>query len=74
MYIKLKEYELAIADFNTAIELNLEYGEAYENRGIARELIGDLENACIDWEKAADLGMDYSYVYLSNNCQEEESE
>jgi len=74
LYIKLKQYELAIADFDKAIELNLEYGEAYENRGIAKELIGDLESACIDWDKAAELGMDFSYVYLSNDCQEIESE
>ena len=47
----------AISDYNKAIELNPNYADAYNNRSIAKESIGDLNGACEDARKAISLGI-----------------
>ena len=49
----------AISDYTKAIEINPNYATAFENRGIAKETIGDLTGACSDWRQT---------VYLSPNA------
>ena len=46
-------YNLAIADFTKAIDLNGELGTAYFNRGVAHLLNQNPMTACIDFERSA---------------------
>lgn len=41
----MKNYELAIADFNAAIEMEPTYPETYYNRGLARIEMHELSEA-----------------------------
>ncbi len=63
--IKLGEYEKAIAKCNLALELNPKLMEAFFNRGIANEMVRDLEGACNDWQKAFILGSARAEDYLN---------
>jgi|TARA_B110000211_G_C13784128_1_gene423286 tetratricopeptide (TPR) repeat protein len=51
-----KDYFGAIADFTKVIELNPKSGNAYKNRGLAKEKIFALGSACNDWKTAFKLG------------------
>ena len=42
-------------DYTKAIELNPS-SHSYNNRGDAKEELGDLDGACSDWKKATNLG------------------
>jgi Flp pilus assembly protein TadD len=45
----------AIADFNQALLLNPNFPEAYQNRGISRNALGDKQGAITDLKTAANL-------------------
>ncbi|MBI2967312.1 MAG: hypothetical protein HYY40_05805, partial [Bacteroidetes bacterium] len=64
----LEDYKSAINDCNMAIKINPQYGFAYLNRGIAREMLRYAEEACSDWKKASDLGVVSAKSYLTNDC------
>jgi lipoprotein NlpI len=64
----MQEYTDAITEANIAIELNPDYGYAYLNRGIAKEMIRDKKGACSDWSKAEELGVQSASAHLSNTC------
>ena len=68
LYIQQKQYEEAIQDFNTAIKTNPNYGTAYANRGIAYEYSVNMLNACSDWRKAGELGIDYAKQWHNQQC------
>ena len=51
-YLREHEYTQAIADFTSAIRLNLKYANAYLNRSVARKLAGDAEGAKGDLKMA----------------------
>ena len=61
-------YQGAIDDFNKAIEINPKDAVAYLSRGVARELVYDLEGACRDWRKAADFGLKEPAEWVKNQC------
>jgi tetratricopeptide (TPR) repeat protein len=48
-------YEAAIADYTTAIELDPSYAYAYNNRGSAYYRLGDYEEALADYNRAIQL-------------------
>ena len=67
---KFEDYKGAIEDYTTAIKLDPEYAEAYFNRGyIYFNNLGNIESACLDFCKAAELGHSYASYYVRNNCQ-----
>jgi tetratricopeptide (TPR) repeat protein len=51
----LGDYQGALDDANTAIQLNPNSGNAYNNRGVARDALGDTKAAIEDWKQAAEL-------------------
>ena len=64
--IDLEDYEGALAKCNMALEIQPEMMEAYFNRGIAHEMLRNVEEACIDWEQAFILGSELSEEYLNS--------
>lgn len=59
------QYDQAIADFATAIQLKPEYAEAYNDRGFAYYLKGDAERAIADYTRAIELRPNYPKAYNS---------
>jgi tetratricopeptide (TPR) repeat protein len=59
------DYERAIADYNTAIQLKPDYAEAYNDRGFAYYLKGDAERAIADYTRAIALRPNYPKAYNS---------
>ena len=45
-----------------------ERAQLYLNRGLVRELTGDLQGACEDWHKAIELGADEALEFI-NECE-----
>ena len=50
------------------IDINPQDSEAYRNRGASKELANDLEGACQDWRKSADLGFKKAAEWVTNQC------
>ena len=55
--------ETAIEYYTRAIELNPEYADAYNNRGIAYKNIKEYEKAIRDYNKAIELNPEYAMAY-----------
>ena len=51
-------FDLAIQNFDSAIECNSDSGSAYYGRALAKELTGDAEGAEFDLRRARELGYD----------------
>ena len=64
-----EEYEVALDDFNRAIEIFPDYTDAYLNRGIARYNLGLIDGACADWLKVKSLGSDEANDHLDQYCK-----
>ena len=54
-YLKMGNAERAIDDFTSAIALHPTFKQTYIARGKAFELVGDLENAQRDYERAKEV-------------------
>lgn len=52
----LGEYQYAINDYNRAILLNENFAEAYFNRGLARIMLYNRPDGCLDLERGVELG------------------
>lgn len=61
----IHQYDKAIADYTTAIELKPDYAEAYNDRGFAYFLTGDFERAIRDYTRAIELRPNYPKAYNS---------
>lgn len=55
MYLLLYEWDKVLADYNTAIELNPNYADAYFYRGVLFYTQGPRENALADFERYLEL-------------------
>jgi tetratricopeptide (TPR) repeat protein len=55
-YLRLKQFDRAIADFTEAIRLNPGYGNAYHNRAVAKYFQGDRAASAADERKSNELG------------------
>jgi tetratricopeptide (TPR) repeat protein len=57
--IYLKVYREAIKHYSNAIDANPKYYQAYYNRALCLETLGDIGNAKTDYQKALELKPDY---------------
>jgi len=55
VYLRLQSFANAILEFSSAIRLRPDYANAYRNRAIARQHMGDEKGAAEDNRKAAEL-------------------
>lgn len=69
----LKDYRGAIVDYDICIEDNIKTknydGTIYCNRGLAKINLGRKEEGCLDLSKAGELGCDYAYEVIKEECQ-----
>jgi tetratricopeptide (TPR) repeat protein len=56
----LTDYEGAKSDYSYSIILDPNYHEAYYNRGLLFEMLGKKDSACLDFQKAKQLGSTYA--------------
>mgnify|MGYP003651536122 CR=1 FL=1 len=61
----LKVYDLAIGFYTEAIGSDKNYFEAYYNRGLCHEFLGNYDQAELDFRKALEINPDYDYAALS---------
>ena len=64
----LEDYTGAISDLTKSIEIIPNNGWAYYIRGLSKQKIEDLNSACTDWKKAAELGETIAAELVTNNC------
>ena len=64
-HFKQGRSELAISDFNRAIELDPSYSKAYNNRGFAYNDMGEHEQAIQDFDKTIELDPDFATGYAN---------
>jgi Flp pilus assembly protein TadD len=62
------EYKDALDDFSKAIELQPEFAEAYDLRGVCKAELGDKDGACADWYKSYLLGYNPAFKLLEKFC------
>ncbi|MDE0397841.1 MAG: tetratricopeptide repeat protein [Candidatus Poribacteria bacterium] len=64
-YRKDAKLDLAIKDFDKAIELNPEFAEAYNNRGNAYDNKGDFDKAIVNFNTAIKFKSDFVEAYVN---------
>jgi len=64
----LKDYKGAIQDYNKAIKLNPKDSDTYLNRGLAKILLGQKDDGCLDLSKASELGLAKAYEAIKEHC------
>ena len=65
LLIDLENFDEAIRKCNEALAIDSTITEAYFNRGIAHEMLREIEEACSDWEQAFILGSQKAIEYLN---------
>ena len=58
-----KDYKISESYFNEVIKLNSNYSEAYNNRGIVKYNLGNINEAIEDYNKAIELNPNYAEAY-----------
>lgn len=64
-YHSLKQHELAIEDYNKAINLKKDYADAYNNRGASYYSLGKHQQAIEDFNKAISLKQNFASAYAN---------
>lgn len=71
VFLDQDKYQSAFDKCNAALEIQPEMMQAYFNRGIANEMLRNVEGACSDWEQAFILGSEIAEEYLNSaTCNE----
>jgi len=47
----------------------IEYSDANYNRGRSKYKLGNIDGACLNWEKAVELGDKDAIIMISNYCK-----
>ncbi len=66
--IKNKDYKSAVELAGRAIELDVNNGAAYYNRGVANQMLKQDEASCADWKKAFQLGINIAKTVYYSTC------
>lgn len=66
---EIGQYNKAIADFAEVIKSDPKNKLAYYNRALSKLLIDDIESACVDLSKAADLGVERAAEIYKYTCK-----
>jgi len=66
---EILDYSEAFADCNKAIEINPKYADAYIERGILKNKLGQKDSGCLDLRKAEELGSSYVTDAIKKYCQ-----
>lgn len=69
VYVALKKYKNAIDVYEKVISLEPKSGNAYLNRGTCYARERDMEKACEDWKKAAELGSQEAETLVASQCK-----
>jgi Flp pilus assembly protein TadD len=65
----MHRYREAINYFNKAVELNSYDGNAYYNRGVAYNNIGNKEEACMNFKRGSELNQNDAAMQFQILCQ-----
>ena len=65
---KLGEKEEAISNYNRAISFNNSFGRAYYRRALVKIQLGNLENGCLDLNRAVELGYKQAEKAITKYC------
>ena len=60
---RLGSYDVAIRDYNKALELEPDYAPAFNNRGNVKQRLGDYDGAILDYDRAIELEPGYARVF-----------
>ena len=64
IYLQDQNAEEAIKALDKVLELNPDMAAAYVSRGTAKCMLEDIDGANKDWNKAKELGIDYSELMI----------
>lgn len=67
-HVLLEQYYAAVDDYTKAIQLDIEFAEAYHNRGIANLMLYNYPDGCHDLQEAVRLGYDKGETKLQYFC------
>jgi len=67
-FMQLKMYDGALHDYDYVLKLKPDFAAAYFNRGVCMYKKGEKKYACLDWQKALEMGYDVSKQYLDKYC------
>ncbi|PZX17428.1 Tetratricopeptide repeat-containing protein [Breznakibacter xylanolyticus] len=68
IYLALNDYRAATRDFDVALVKDPLDRYAYFNRGVAFYNMGMSERACVDWQRAVELGYSKAADYVAAYC------
>ena len=72
-YGRKGELDLAIQNYNKALELKPDYTDAYNNRGLAYGRKGELDLAIQNYDKALELKPDYAETSIGEMLTDEKT-
>lgn len=66
--VQQAKMQQAMPDYDRAIELNPDFGNAYFNRAGLYYILGDVQSACSDWKAAMELGVPNTEEVYNSFC------
>lgn len=71
LYCLSSDMVSAIVEYDKAIQIYPQMGDAYFNRGLVLIYLKDKEKGCIDLSRAGELGVSDAYSVISKYCEDE---